>query len=62
MVRRRTSVFWRFLREHNIDLAARKFWCESEDPEFTPKAADVVGLYIDPLPRRLFSVSMRRSP
>src|SRR3974390_140646 len=39
---------WRFLREHKIDLAARKSWCESNDPEFAPKAADVVGLYIDP--------------
>src|SRR3954452_7872540 len=39
---------WRFLREHNIDLAARKSWCESNDPAFTAKAADVVGLYIDP--------------
>src|SRR6476661_2664820 len=39
---------WRFLRAHNIDLAARKSWCESNDPEFAAKAADVVGLYIDP--------------
>jgi transposase len=39
---------WRFLREHKIDLAARKSWCESNDPEFAAKAADVVGLYIDP--------------
>ena len=39
---------WRFLREQNIDLAARKSWCESNDPEFAAKAADVVGLYIDP--------------
>src|ERR1700730_12622585 len=39
---------WRFLREHNIDLAARKSWCESNDPEFVAKAADVVGLYVDP--------------
>src|SRR5205814_6750855 len=39
---------WRFLREHNIDLAARKSWCESDDPEFVAKAADVVGLYVDP--------------
>jgi transposase len=39
---------WRFLREHNIDLAARKSWCESNDPEFAAKAADVVGLYINP--------------
>jgi transposase len=39
---------WRFLREHKIDLVARKSWCESNDPKFTAKAADVVGLYIDP--------------
>jgi hypothetical protein len=39
---------WRFLREHKIDLAARKSWCESNDPAFAAKTADVVGLYVDP--------------
>lgn len=39
---------WRFLREHKIDLAARKSWCESNDPAFAAKAVDVVGLYVDP--------------
>jgi hypothetical protein len=39
---------WRFLRAQKIDLAGRKSWCESEDPEFVAKAADVVGLYIAP--------------
>jgi transposase len=39
---------WRFLREHKIDLVARKSWCESNDPKFVTKAADVVGLYINP--------------
>src|SRR6185312_12565173 len=34
---------WRFLRNHKIDLMARKSWCESNDPNFTAKAADVVG-------------------
>ena len=38
----------RFLREHTIDLAARKSWCESNNPSFVAKAADVVGLYVDP--------------
>jgi transposase len=38
----------RFLREHKIDLVARKSWCESNDPQFVAKAADVVGLYINP--------------
>ena len=39
---------WRVLRAHKIDLAARKSWCESKDPEFAAKAADVVGLYMAP--------------
>jgi len=37
-----------FLRSHKIDLAARKSWCESNDPHFAAKAADVVGLYVAP--------------
>src|SRR5579864_6341260 len=39
---------WRFLRSHKIDLEVRKSWCESNDPDFTAKAADVVGLYVAP--------------
>jgi transposase len=39
---------WRFLRNNKIDLVARKSWCESNDPHFTAKAADVVGLYVAP--------------
>jgi transposase len=39
---------WRFLRAQKIDLAGRKSWCESADPEFVAKAADVVGLYMAP--------------
>ena len=39
---------WRFLRNHKIDLVARESWCESNDPDFTAKAADVVGLYVVP--------------
>jgi transposase len=39
---------WRCLRHYKIDLAARKSWCESNDPDFAEKAADVVGLYVDP--------------
>ena len=42
------NMFGAFCAEHNIDLAARKSLCESNDPEFAAKAADVVGLYIDP--------------
>jgi transposase len=39
---------WRFLRAQKIDLAGGKSWCESNDPEFVAKAADVVGLYMAP--------------
>jgi transposase len=39
---------WRFLRMHKIDLSARKSWCESKDPDFAAKAAEIVGLYLGP--------------
>ena len=44
---------WRFLRSHKIDLVARKSWCESNDPNFTAKAADIVGLYVAPPARAI---------
>ena len=39
---------WRVLRAHKLDLGGRKSWCESNDPDFVAKAADVVGLYVAP--------------
>lgn len=39
---------WRVLRRHGIHLERRRSWCVSTDPEFACKAADVVGLYLDP--------------
>lgn len=39
---------WRLLRTQKIDLARRKSWCQSTDPEFAAKAADIVGLYMMP--------------
>jgi transposase len=42
------QYIWRFLRAQKIDLSGRKSWCESTDPEFIPKAADIVGLYMGP--------------
>jgi transposase len=39
---------WRILRQHNISLQRRRSWCISTDPEFGPKAADIVGLYLHP--------------
>jgi transposase len=39
---------WRTLRRHRISLRRRRSWCISTDPEFATKAADIVGLYLDP--------------
>ena len=39
---------WRVLRQHQISLARRHSWCISTDPCFAQKAADVVGLYLQP--------------
>ena len=33
-------------RPHKIDLSGRKSWCESDDPAFAAKAADIVRLYM----------------
>jgi transposase len=40
------QYIWRFLRSQKIDLSGRKSWCQSTDPDFVPKAAEIVGLYI----------------
>jgi len=39
---------WRVLRKHDIGLQRRRSWCISTDPAFGPKAADIVGLYLNP--------------
>jgi transposase len=39
---------WRVLRREGIYLQRRRSWCVSTDKEFAPKAADVVGLYLNP--------------
>jgi len=52
---------WRFLRSHKIDLEARKSWCESNDPDFTAKAAAVVGLYVAP-PAKAIVLCVDESP
>lgn len=39
---------WTVLRKHGISLQRRRSWCISTDPEFARKAADIVGLYLDP--------------
>jgi transposase len=39
---------WRVLRREGIYLQRLRSWCVSTDKEFAPKAAEVVGLYLNP--------------
>lgn len=42
------DVVWRILRKEGIQLRRLRSWCVSTDPEFSTKAAGVIGLYLDP--------------
>jgi len=42
------QYIWRFLRARKIDLSGRKSRCESKDPDFVAKSAEIVGLYMAP--------------
>ncbi len=42
------NFIWKVLRCHGIQLQRRRSWCISTDPQFAQKAADIVGLYLDP--------------
>jgi transposase len=44
---------WRALRKEGIQLQRTRSWCVSTDPEFAAKAADVIGLYLNPPERAI---------
>ncbi len=52
---------WRVLRREGIHLQRHRSWCVSTDKEFAPKAADVVGLYLNP-PLNAVVLSMDEKP
>src|SRR5664279_1974029 len=52
---------WRLLRREGIYLQRLRTWCVSTDPEFAPKAAEVVGLYLNP-PLNALVLSMDEKP
>lgn len=52
---------WRVLRRHGISLQRRRSWCVSTDPCFAQKAADVVGLYLNP-PENALVLSVDEKP
>jgi transposase len=51
----------RFLQKQGIQLARMRTWCVSTDPEFAKKAADVVGLYLNP-PANAIVISIDEKP
>lgn len=52
---------WRVLRKEGICLSRQRSWCVSTDPEFAAKAADIVGLYLNP-PDNAFVISVDEKP
>jgi transposase len=52
---------WRVLRTEGICLSRQRSWCVSTDPEFAAKAADIVGLYLNP-PEQALVLSVDEKP
>ena len=52
---------WSILRKQGIQLQRRRSWCISTDPEFAPKAAEVVALYLAP-PENAVVLSVDEKP
>jgi transposase len=42
------DTVWRVVRKHDLQLDRRQSWCVSTDPEFSRKASEIVGLYLNP--------------
>ena len=52
---------WRVLRQQGVHLQRRRSWCLSTDPQFAQKAADIVGLYLNP-PQNAVVISVDEKP
>lgn len=55
------DAVWRILRQEGIQLQRHRSWCVSTDPEFAAKAADVIGLYLNP-PENALVLSVDEKP
>lgn len=55
------DAVWRVLRKEGICLQRQRSWCVSTDKEFAAKAADIVGLYLDP-PENALVISIDEKP
>lgn len=56
-----TDAIWRVLRKEGINLQRLRSWCVGTDPEFAAKAADVIGLYLNP-PANAIVISVDEKP
>ncbi|OGT45382.1 MAG: DDE endonuclease [Gammaproteobacteria bacterium RIFCSPHIGHO2_12_FULL_41_20] len=55
------DIVWRILRKEGIQLQRMRSWCVSTDKEFTAKAADIIGLYLNP-PEKALVLSVDEKP
>lgn len=55
------DAVWRVMRKQGIQLQRHRSWCVSTDPEFAAKAADVIGLYLNP-PQNALVLSVDEKP
>lgn len=55
------DAVWRLLREQGISLSRQRSWCVSTNLEFVPKAADIIGLYLNP-PTNAIILSVDENP
>jgi transposase len=55
------AAVWRVLRKEGIQLRRRRSWCVSTDPQFATKAANIIGLYLNP-PENALVLSVDEKP
>ena len=55
------DAVWRILRKEGICLQRQRSWCVSTDPQFAVKAADIIGLYLNP-PFNALVISVDEKP
>jgi hypothetical protein len=59
--KRGDDAVWRLMRKHDLHLDRRQSCCVSTDPEFSRKASEIVGLYLNP-PENAIVLSVDEKP
>ena len=55
------DAVWRLLRKKGVCLSRLRTWCISTDPDFSEKAVDIVGLYLN-CPENALVISVDEKP